>query len=81
MPISTKSVFICDRDGVRSTEVDAKENMTAVSTPPEGWMRIMWDALPEGETVPTNGNGYLCPACVAAFRQFIGQTPSPLLPS
>jgi hypothetical protein len=72
MPISTTSVFTCDRDGTVSAEVAAPENMPSVRSPPEGWMRILWDGVREGDTTMASGTGFLCPACVAAFKEFVG---------
>lgn len=79
MPISTKSVFVCDRDGTVSAEIAAPD--TNVRTPPEGWMRIVWDAVPEGQTTLASGSGFLCPACVVQFKEFVGLSESALFPS
>jgi hypothetical protein len=78
--ITTKSVFICDRDGRQSAEVRAPDNMPSVMQPPEGWMRIVWDCVPAGETKLVSNKGYMCPACSAAFKEFVGLSESNLFP-
>jgi hypothetical protein len=80
MPISTQSTFVCDRDGVTGGPVDADPNMSAVTHPPEGWMRIMWDGVREGTTSMVSGTGFLCPACTAAFKAFIGPPENERMP-
>jgi hypothetical protein len=72
MPLNTTSVFTCDRDGVQSAPVEAENTFPINLTAPEGWVRINWDGVREGDTILASGTGFLCPACVAAFKEFIG---------
>jgi len=70
MPLSTTTTFTCDRDGtIAESTSDA-----ATANPPVGWARLMMDEFAQGAGggVSPPVHGHLCPACVAAFREFMG---------
>ena len=69
MPISTTTIFTCNRDGV-TAEGTGGENASTVNLP-EGWGRFNCDeALAEGGGFFAV-TSYLCPQCLAALRDWM----------
>ena len=71
MPLTSKTVFVCDRDGTQSPEIDGPPANTSIVPAPADWLQFNWLTTPTGDATK-NGAGYLCPACAAAFREFMG---------
>ncbi|HKU98173.1 MAG TPA: hypothetical protein VJR58_22975 [Vineibacter sp.] len=69
MPLTTTTIFTCDRDGVTA---EATAEAAAVNPPP-GWGRMFYDFRQgEGDASTQNRSGFLCPTCAEAFREFMG---------
>lgn len=69
MSMSSSAVFTCDRDGVVSAPQAGWPNQAMVPTP-EGWSRFGVDQGTGGGSVQSHV-GHLCPACSAAFNDFL----------
>jgi hypothetical protein len=61
MPLSTTTIFTCDRDGV-TAEVTSSEQTTH---PPDDWGRMFYDRGTE------HVEAHLCPACADALKVFM----------
>jgi len=72
MPISTSTVFTCDRDGVVSEPIVSPT--AAAPMPPKDWGRLLADITQSaGQSANLKSvTGFLCPACMAAFQTFMG---------
>jgi hypothetical protein len=69
MSMSSSAVFTCDRDGAVSAPQAGWPNQPMVPLP-DGWSRFGVDNSTGGGSVQSHV-GHLCPACTAAFNDFL----------
>jgi hypothetical protein len=70
MTMTANATFTCDRDGAVAGPVNTAPNMPGFQLP-EGWSRFNVDRAATPESGTTTSTGHLCPACSAAFVEFM----------
>jgi hypothetical protein len=76
MSMTSKTTFVCDRDSTVAADIEGPPPNSQLTPPPTDWMSIQAFVSP-----PAGGAGrfqamHLCPACAAAFNEFLAQKPT-----